>query len=108
VLPRRNRIVEPADFRSVVRRGEKYITEHLIGYRVPAGEARVGIVVTVKAGNAIARNTARRRIRAIARKLIDEGQLDGDIIFRFRGDAGATGFVELESELNECATKWAS
>ncbi len=106
MLPRRNRLVEPADFRSVVRRGDKCVTAHLIGYRLPAGEARVGIIVTVKTGNAIVRNTVRRRTRAIARELISAGRLDGDIVFRLRGEGAVPGFTELESELSECATQW--
>jgi ribonuclease P protein component len=92
----------------VVRRGDKCVTEHLIGYRVTAGEARVGIIVTVKSGNAIVRNTVRRRTRAIARKLIDAGQLDGDVVFRLRGDGTVPSFSELESELGQCVTQWAT
>ncbi len=92
----------------MVRRGDKCVTTHLIGYRLPAGEARVGIIVTVKTGNAVVRNTVRRRIRSIARKLIDAGRLDGDVVFRLRGEGMVPSFSELESELGQCAAQWES
>ena len=108
MLPRRNRIVEPSDFRSVVRRGDKSVTNHLIGYRIGAGEARVGIIVTSKCGNAVVRNSLRRRTRAIARDLIQSGRLSGDIVFRFRCEGSAPDFGELTKELTDCADRWAA
>lgn len=107
MLPRRNRIVEPGDFRSVVRRGDKCVTNHLIGYRIVAAEPRVGIIVTSKCGNAVVRNSVRRRTRAIASSLIKEGRLAGDIVFRFRCEGAPPGFAELEREIHQCAERWA-
>jgi ribonuclease P protein component len=108
VLPRRNRIVEPGDFRSVVRRGDKCVTKYLIGYRIGAGEPRVGIIVTSQCGNAVVRNTLRRRTRAIARELIDTGRLEGDIVFRFRCEGLEPSFDDLRADLTACAERWAS
>ncbi|MFM6968441.1 MAG: ribonuclease P protein component [Microbacteriaceae bacterium] len=108
MLPRRNRIVEPGDFRSVVRRGDKCVTNHLIGYRIVAGEPRVGIIVSAKCGNAVVRNSLRRRTRAIARELIDSGRLAGDIVFRFRCEGSTPSFHELAKEISDCADRWAS
>lgn len=106
MLPRQNRIVEPGDFRQVVRRGDKRVTAHLIVYRRPSELARVGVIVTAKCGNAVVRNTLRRRTRAITRKLIDEGLLTGDIIIRFRCEGLLPNFIELKSEINDAAEMW--
>ena len=106
MLPRHNRIVEPGDFRRVVRRGDKCVTNHLIGYRSAADSIRVGIIVTSKCGNAVVRNTLRRRTRAISRLLIDEGVLTGDVVFRFKCDGSVPDFTALESELRQCLTRW--
>ena len=106
MLPRRNRIVEPGDFRSVVRRGDKCVTNHLIGYRIGAGEPRVGIIITSKCGNAVVRNSLRRRTRAIARELIDNGKLGGDVVIRFRCEGQTPSFEQLRGELTECAERW--
>ncbi|MSX39489.1 MAG: ribonuclease P protein component [Actinobacteria bacterium] len=101
MLPRHNRIVEPGDFRQVVRRGEKQVTAHLIVYRRPSERVRVGVIVTAKCGNAVVRNTLRRRTRAITRALIDEGRLAGDVIIRFRCEGSVPSFMELKSEIHD-------
>ena len=106
MLPRHNRIVEPGDFRQVVRRGDKQVTAHLIVYRRPSELNRVGVIVTAKCGNAVVRNTLRRRTRAITRKLIDHGLLTGDVIVRFRADGSVPSFVELKAEIDQATTAW--
>ena len=106
MLPRHNRIVEPGDFRQVVRRGAKHVTAHLIVYRRPSELVRVGVIVTAKCGNAVVRNTLRRRTRAITRTLIDEGSLAGDIIIRFRCEGSVPSFIELKSEIHDVIRSW--
>ena len=106
MLPRHNRIVEPGDFRQVVRRGHKHVTAHLIVYRRPSEHARVGVIVTAKRGNAVVRNTLRRRARAITRTLIDDGALAGDVIIRFRYDSAAPSFIELKAEIDDAMSAW--
>ena len=106
MLARHNRIVEPGDFRQVVRRGDKQTTAHLIVYRRPSELNRVGVIVTAKCGNAVVRNTLRRRTRAIARNMIDHGLLTGDIIIRFRAEGQAPNFLELKAELEAAAGSW--
>lgn len=106
MLPRYNRIVEPGDFRQVVRRGDKHVTAHLIVYRRPSELVRVGVIVTAKCGNAVVRNTLRRRTRAITRTLIDDGSLAGDVIIRFRCEGSVPSFMELQSEINSAIISW--
>ena len=106
MLPRHNRIVEPGDFRQVVRRGEKQVTAHLIVYRRPSELVRVGVIVTAKCGNAVVRNTLRRRTRAITRTLIDDGSLAGDVIIRFRCEGSVPSFIELQLEINSAIISW--
>jgi ribonuclease P protein component len=108
VLARRNRIVDADDFRRVVRRGEKVTTKSVIGYRVAADTARVGIIVTAKSGNAVVRNSLRRRARAIARSLINAGTLSGDIVFRFRAEGAVPGFADIDDDIRGCAKEWNS
>ena len=106
MLPREHRIVEPGDFRHVVRRGDKCVTDHFIAYRVGDGRARVGIIATNKCGNAIVRNTLRRRTRAICRELVDDGTLTGDVVVRFRCEGTTPDFETLKSEINLCIRRW--
>lgn len=106
MLARRNRIVEADDFRAVVRRGQKVVTDTMIGYRIEAEGCRVGIVVTAKTGNAVVRNALRRKTRAIAHALIRDGGLSGDVVFRFRNTSTVPSFAAIQSDVSRCATGW--
>lgn len=108
MLPREHRIVEPGDFRRVVRRGDKCVTDHLIAYRIGDDSARVGIIATNKCGNAIVRNTLRRRTRAICRELVDSGSLTGDVIIRFRCEGNTPDYQTLKSEIDLCVQRWSA
>lgn len=106
MLPRRNRIVEPEDFRSVIRSGDKFVSDCLIGYRRADLGTRVGIIVTKRFGNAVARNTARRRVRAIAAEHIRRGTLTGDVVFRLRADTQQPDFRQISKAIDACLTRW--
>lgn len=106
MLTRDQRITEPDDFRRVIRRGERSIAPHVIIYRTSGDRPRVGIVVSRKCGNAIVRNTLRRRTRAIARGLIDTQRLSGDVVIRFRCEGTTPDFRTLETELVGAVAKW--
>lgn len=75
------------------------MTENLIVYRRPSELNRVGVVVTTKCGNAVVRNTLRRRTRAICRKLIAAGDLIGDVVIRFRCEGTTPTFDELQQQV---------
>lgn len=106
MLTRDQRITEPDDFRRVIRRGERSATPHVIVYRTSGERPRVGIVVSKKCGNAIVRNTLRRRTRAITRGLIDGGALTGDVVIRFRCEGTVPDFAALESEIIGAVATW--
>ena len=108
MLARRNRIVEADDFRRVVRQGEKLATASVIGYRVISDTPRVGIIVTAKSGNAVVRNSLRRRARAVARTLISAGNLSGDVVFRFLSEGDVPDFSAIEDDIRRCADYWNS
>jgi ribonuclease P protein component len=75
-------------------------------YRHPSELDRVGVIVTARCGNAVIRNTFRRRTRAITRKLIDDGLLTGDVIIRFRCEGAAPTFIELKAEIDDATKAW--
>ncbi len=106
MLARRNRIVEADDFRTIVRRGQKIVADSMIGYRIAADGCRVGIVVTAKTGNAVVRNSLRRKTRAIAHALILHGGLTGDVVFRFRDTSTVPSFSEIQNDVQRCAAEW--
>lgn len=64
-----NRIVRADDYRNTVRRGRKSATAHCVVYvrtgAAPTAEPRFGFIVAKTVGNAVTRNTVRRRLKAI-------------------------------------------
>ncbi|SDK62620.1 ribonuclease P protein component [Paracoccus chinensis] len=67
----------------------------------PSGAMRVGYTCSKKLGNAVARNRAKRRLRAIAREVIPaEGRGGWDYVLVGRPEATATrDFAEMRADL---------
>jgi ribonuclease P protein component len=88
VLARANRIVRGDDYRSVVRRGRRSATAHAVVSVVrrpveSSGEpTRFGFIVAKTVGNAVTRNTVRRRLKAIAHELLVETPVGYDVVVR--------------------------
>jgi ribonuclease P protein component len=102
VLARTNRIVTADDFRSVLRRGRRVAGETMIVSSVATGAglpARFGFVITKKVGNAVNRNLVRRRLRAIARELVDGGMAGTDVVVRALPASAEADWTTLHSEL---------
>jgi ribonuclease P protein component len=59
--------------------------------RGDGGQVRFGVTATKKVGNAVARNRAKRRLRALAREVLPEGGRPGwDYVLVARPDSTAT------------------
>lgn len=61
-------------------------------------DARFGFIVTKKVGNAVNRNRVRRRMKAIARELVDGGLTGMDVVVRAAPASADAEWVELRSE----------
>ena len=72
---------------------------------VPADEpvpgVRVGFTVSRKVGNAVVRNRVRRRLREVARLVIDQARPDLDYVLVGRQGALDRDFAVLQQELVE-------
>ena len=94
MLARANRVVLPADFRAAVRRGRRATTPSAVYYRLatdPVAPMRFGVIVSKAVGNAVERNTVRRRLKALGRGLVDAGLTGEDVVIRvLPGSASAT------------------
>ncbi|CAK0756882.1 ribonuclease P protein component [uncultured Gammaproteobacteria bacterium] len=65
-----------------------------------AGEVRLGLTASRKVGNAVARNRARRRMRAAAREVLAEGAAPGyDVVAIARLETLTRGFADLKADL---------
>ncbi|GAA3729417.1 ribonuclease P protein component [Leifsonia bigeumensis] len=102
MLARANRLVSADDYRTVLRRGRRVATANTVVSILDTGSgtmARFGFIVTRKVGNAVSRNRVRRRMKAIARELVDGGVRGVDVVVRALPDAASANWATLHSEI---------
>ena len=101
------------DFLRAARAGVKSATPGLVLQVRPNGEAeateggiRVGFTVSRKVGNAVARNRARRRLRAAAERVLGERARRGrDYVLIGRRETLARPFEALVEDLEEAVAR---
>lgn len=84
MLARANRIVRADDYRNTVRRGRKSATAHSVVYvrRRDDDAIRFGFIVAKTVGNAVVRNTVRRRLKGVCYELLPGLPAGTDIVIR--------------------------
>ena len=84
MLARANRIVRADDYRNTVRRGRKSGTAHSVVYvrRRDDDLVRFGFIVAKTVGNAVARNTVRRRLKHVCHDILPEVPPGTDVVVR--------------------------
>jgi ribonuclease P protein component len=113
VLPRTNRIVKPTDFRMVVRRGRRVRSSSTVVYVLSrisvgadmSGPSRCGFIVAKAVGNAVARNTVRRRFREVCRAILPVLGGGTDIVIRALPGSPDVDWVTLQAELTESISR---
>ena len=88
---------ENYEFRRVYQRGASAVGGGMVIYcrKNRLGRNRLGITASVKIGNAVTRNRARRRLREIYRLQGDKLKKGYDIILVARGRTAAVSWQEL-------------
>ena len=84
MLNRRNRLLTSSDFRIVLRRGKKFPVHGgliAISRTNVAEPLRFGFVVSKAVGNAVVRNSVKRRLRAASSSLVHDYR-GGDVVVR--------------------------
>lgn len=104
MLARANRVVQPSDFRTAVRRGRRVSSPSAIVHVVPTGgegATRFGFIVTKAVGNAVIRNLVRRRLRALSREMLSEVGSGRDIVIRALPGSHEVDWANLQAEITE-------
>ena len=106
----RGRLTRSAEFDAVYRRGSSAASRHLVVYAFPSEreEARVGIAVSRKVGNAVVRNRLKRQLRE-AFDALDPAPAACDVVLVARPGLDEAvegqGFAWLQGEVAELLTR---
>jgi ribonuclease P protein component len=104
VLPKINRVLSAADFKSAVRRGRRAYAPHAVVYlstRDSSAPTRFGFIVGKNVGGAVQRNLVRRRLRSIGRELLETNATGRDVVIRALPGVDQLAWDTLHSEISE-------
>lgn len=97
---RRTRLSDSSDFERVYRQGAAYRGKLFSVHAFPNefGAPRLGLSVSRRVGNAVTRNTVRRRLREVFYSTLPEIAGDLDLVVSARPAAAGATFEELSEE----------
>ena len=103
-----SRIRKSRDFQIVQRNGHKWkSTDFLFIFlpsnhrkTSPSAQSRVGLVVSKKVGNAVARNLVKRRLREACRKNIESLEICVDVVVIAFSSAKDLTQIKVDSQVN--------
>lgn len=101
------RLTDSPEFERVYRQGTAYRGKLFSLHAFPNehGNPRLGLSVSRKVGNAVTRNTVRRRLREVFRTSEVPGNLD--LVVSARPAAAGAAFGELRAEFGKALSKFA-
>lgn len=97
-MQRQYRLRKRNHFTQVYRRGKAASNRQLVLYHMPGRGLQIGISVSKKLGNAVARNKIKRRLRELVRAALPNLKRGRYVLIAREAAAGAT-FRELRSSL---------
>ncbi|MER7797096.1 ribonuclease P protein component [Microbacterium sp. NPDC096154] len=105
MLARPRRLTRGDDYRFVVRRGARCAGTSTVTHVVLTAEpraARFGFIVSKAVGNAVTRNTVRRRLKAVCAEALPDVREGADVVIRALPSAATASFAELRAEVTRC------
>ena len=107
-LPRGARLRDPRDFQRVNRTGERRASAHFVAVVAPSRRdepAKLGLAVSRRVGNAVARNRVKRRVRDWFRRARPGLAPATDWVVIARAGAAELGAAETAAELGSLAAR---
>ena len=99
-------MTRPDDFRAAVRRGRRVPTGHTVLHVLRhdgavGSPARFGFIVTKAVGGAVARNTVKRRLRAVGHAVLPVVAGGTDVVIRALPGSADVPWSTLHSEISD-------
>jgi len=101
------RLTDSPEFEKVYRQGTAFRGKLFSVHAFPneLGTVRFGLSVSKKVGNAVTRNTVRRRLREVFRSALPKIPGELDLVVSVRPPAAEASFGELEAEFARALRK---
>jgi len=102
-FPKHARLRKRLEFLSLSRGGKKIHSPHFLIITQPneRGEARLGLTVSSKVGNAVLRNRVKRLLRECFRKYRHQIAPNQDVLIIARNSAATLSWFEVEREVRD-------
>ncbi|HET7734967.1 MAG TPA: ribonuclease P protein component [Nocardioidaceae bacterium] len=105
-----NRLTSGAVFAQTIRRGRRAggrtVVLHLALPAAPGSEPpRIGFVVSKQVGNAVTRNTVKRRLRHLARERISSLPGSAVLVVRAQPASAGASYAELAADLDRALSR---
>lgn len=105
MLSRPNRLTRGSDYKTVVRRGSRCAGAHTVTHLSIGTEStpvRFGFIVSKQVGNAVVRNTVRRRLKAVCADALAGVRPGTDVVIRALPSAATADFAQLRDDVQRC------
>lgn len=104
------RLTDSPEFERVYKRGTAYRGKLISVHAFPrgAGGPRLGLSVSKKVGNAVSRNSVKRRLRELFRSRFPGSEPELDFVVSARPAASGATYAELERELDRALERLGS
>jgi len=105
VLARPYRLTRGSDYRLVVRRGSRCGGARVVTSMLSTGEstaARFGFIISKQVGNAVVRNSVRRRLKAVCAEALPRVPEGTDVVIRALPASATATYAELSADVNRC------
>lgn len=93
------------EFLSVAASGKRWVAPGFIlqigAPHVPSSKIRYGLTASKKVGNAVTRNRARRRLRALAMQILPHAASEHDYVLIARATTPSCSFADLQRDLTK-------
>ena len=103
----KNRIKKAEEFQSMIKKGSKVVNQSFVVYHQPkeGDEARIGISVSKKLGNAVHRNLYKRQVRMMCHELVDFKNTNYDMVLIIRFNYSSLSYEENKNNLEKLLIK---